>query len=150
MIIQEVNYLKIKDYIEAAWTGDDGLEKFYDKSVKERSLNNFINDTYKKIVEFYRDGDEVKLYGLEIDRKPIGFLIISPQNNLLYSFGISKHYRSGDLLELVFNVIKDKLNGDFVCFLYSYNTRAINWLIKCGMVKLDYLIFNEIVQLKYN
>jgi len=51
---------------------------------------------------------------------------------VLYSFGVHPDKRSKENLIRFWNAITQGKDG-FTCYLYNNNTRAINWLKRCGM-----------------
>lgn len=69
---------------------------------------------------------------------------------MFYSFGVNKKYRNKKILLAIFQYVKGKLNNNFYSVVYEYNTRAIKWLEKCGMV-VDPMLkpSNNTIYLKY-
>ena len=51
----------------------------------------------------------------------------------LISFCIKPQYRDKRTFKLFWSLIKENIGKHFYCYLYSNNTRAINFLIKSGM-----------------
>lgn len=134
IVLRMVNTLKIEDYIKSAWEGDSELEKFYDKSLKRRTLEGMVKDTSRKILDIMEMDENLSLIGVDDDRKMIGFIVLSEKLSLLYSFGINVKYRNKDMLSAIFNYAALKLKYKFYSVMYEHNTRAIDWLQKCGMV----------------
>lgn len=134
IVLRMVNTLKIEDYIRSAWEGDGELQKFYDKSLKRRTLEGMVKDTTRKILELMEMDEDISLIGIDSDRNMIGFIIVSEKLSLLYSFGINSKYRNKEMLSAIFNYVVKKLKYRFYSVMFEYNTRAINWLKKCGMV----------------
>lgn len=134
IVLREVNTLKIEDYIRSAWLGDGDLEKFYDKSLKRRTLEGMVKDTSRKILEIMEMDENLSLIGIDDDREMIGFIVFSQKLSLLYSFGINTKYRNKEMLSAIFNYVVLKLKYKFYSVMFEYNTRAIGWLKKCGMV----------------
>jgi ribosomal protein S18 acetylase RimI-like enzyme len=69
-----------------------------------------------------------------IDKKNKGFMvwIFAHGGWILYSFGIHPDRRTIENLIDFWKEIR-KRHDSFTCYLYSNNTRAIDWLKKCGM-----------------
>jgi hypothetical protein len=133
MQFRDVNALKIEEYIRGAWNEDEELEGYYDRSLTRRTLDGMVYDTSRKIRDMMEYDERLALLGIEMNREPIGFIILSDKLSNLYSFGVNVKYRSRFVLEHIFDYIKKRLKNNFYCVLYDYNTRAINWLINCGM-----------------
>lgn len=150
MIVREVNTLKLVEYIKSAWEGDVNLHVFYDRSLNEKSLDNMVRDTHLKILDLYNQEIGLSFYGIEHDDKMIGFIVLNDKFNYLYSFGVRHDFRKKEVLEPLFVYISRKLNENFTCLMNECNTRAIRWLIKCGMVEVPLLNPQKgIVYLKY-
>lgn len=133
MTFREINYLKLDEYIQAAWEGDSDLESVYDPNLKRRSLRDMVFDTSKKIKEYFYYNEKLKIYGIDENYTPCGFVVFSDVNNMLYSFGINTKMRDAENLKYLFNFISMNMNNNFYTLLYEKNERAINWLKKCGM-----------------
>jgi len=69
-----------------------------------------------------------------IDKKNKWFMvwIFAHGGWILYSFGIHPERRTKENLLEFWKEIR-KRHNNFTCYLYSNNTRAIDWLKKCGM-----------------
>ena len=148
--LRGVNALKIEDYIRSAWEGDSELDKFYDKSLKRRTLEGMVKDTSRKIRELMEIDENLSLIGINDDRKLIGFVILSEKLSIFYSFGINVKYRNKEMLSAIFNFAALKLKYKFFSVMFEYNTRAIKWLQKCGMViDLNMNPSSDTVYLKY-
>ena len=151
IVIRVVNILKIEDYIRSSWEGDGKLEKFYDKSLAKRTLEGMVKDTSRKIRDMMEQDEQLSLLGIEVNRTPMGFLIISEKLSVFYSFGVNAKYRSKEILTAIFEYVKVKLKYNFYSVMYEYNTRAINWLQKCGMeVDPLYKPSHDTIYLKYD
>lgn len=133
MTFREINYLKLDEYIESAWDGDEGLESVYDPNLKRRSLRDMVFDTSRKIKDYFYYNEKLKIYGIDENSTPCGFVVLSDVNNMLYTFGINHRMRKAENLQFLFSFIRMNLNDKFYTLLYEKNERAINWLKKCGM-----------------
>jgi hypothetical protein len=91
-----------------------------------------VNDTYNKIL-IESKSSELKWYGVNDDNDDLmGFLVVSLSYGVLYSFGLNINYRKEHAKEF-FDKIKDLLNNNFGCGLWTKNTRTIKYLIRNGM-----------------
>jgi len=57
----------------------------------------------------------------------------------LYSFGLHPDKRTKENLIRFWNAITQGKDG-FTCYLYSNNTRAIDWLKRCGMKEDGHIV----------
>lgn len=136
-MIRDIKIEELQDYINSAFEGDDELLSFYDRNANVKTLEDCCNNTFQKIRFSYPNASyggldiNVLNIGTEMKEKKIGFVVY--ENNMLISFGINKSHRDSDLLKLFWSDLKYLLGANFCCSLYSYNTRAIDWLKKCGM-----------------
>ena len=150
MIVREVNSLKLIEYIKSSWEGDVNLPVFYDRSLKEKTLDSMVKDTHDKIMELFNEHDGLKLLGVEFDNQMIGFIVLNDRFNYLYSFGVRHDFRNKEVLKAIFFYISNKLRVGFHCLMNECNHRAIRWLKKCGMVEKPHLNpQKDIVYLKY-
>lgn len=115
--------MKKEDYIRLAFDGDDDILQFFDPTVEVSSLDDIVSNISKKIEEYYEQFDDVKFFGFDG-----GYVCYC--DGFLFSFGINFSKRKSCKL---WDIILEKLGGDFRCLLWGRNTRAINWLIKNGM-----------------
>lgn len=133
MIIEQVNIEQLKEYVELVYRGDDDLLNTYhinppytfEEGVEEtmRAIKNVVEQT------------PTGCYGVIKDGEKIGYFVSFVNN--LYSFGISIEKRTKEILAEFWNKIVETISKEFICVLYRNNTRAINWLEKCGMEKSD-------------
>jgi hypothetical protein len=112
------------------FSSDDELYKYCDPE--------YLIQGKKISVKIYkRIQDALKEYPNSyyvIDKKNKWFMvwIYAHGEWILYSFGIHPERRTMEnLLKFWKEIIKQ--HESFICYLYSNNTRAINWLINCGM-----------------
>lgn len=136
----------IKPLIKVAFKDDPQLLLSY--HILNGTLEECVNDTYDKIIEF-SDMANVQSYAILVDDKTIGFTVVSKDMALLYSFGINVAYRRYNHLENWFKNIVSKMPC-FKCYLWNKNSRAIEFLVKCGMEKTevttDYTLLNYAVK----
>lgn len=133
MRFKEINYLQFEEYVTSAWDGDLDLEMYYDPNLSNRSLRGMVFDTIKKIKDHYYYNEELKIYGIDENFKPIGFVVLGETKGMIYSFGINKNMRTPEKLKSLFEFMRINLNNKFFMYLYDKNERAINWLKRCGM-----------------
>ena len=119
---------QMQPFIEAAFLLDTDLLNYYDKGEKVTTTQDCCDNILLKIANNY---PEASCMGVYEDGAPIGYFVYLP--GLLISFGLNKKYRNSIYLKEFWETIKESLGNEFDCLLYSYNTRAINWLKKCGM-----------------
>lgn len=94
--------------------------------------NNKISfNIIKRLSECLKNYPDSYLY-INNEYKYFALWLYAFDRNILYSFGMHPNYRSKENLINFWNYIINQHN-DFDCYLYSNNTRAINWLKKCGM-----------------
>lgn len=126
---------ELKKYVEIAYNGDEDLLKKY--HIAEYSLCEAVDETLSMIYQTSLEVD-MKHLGVYNDCKIIGY--VSYFQNNLYSFGINIEYRTKEVLSVFWEEIKSILSHSFICMLYPNNTRAIEWLKKCGMKEKECVI----------
>jgi len=120
---------EMQPFVEAAFLLDTDLLNYYDKGENVTSTQQACDNVMAKIKHNYPDA---KCIGFYDNYNPVGYYVYMPE--LLISFGLNKNFRNSLYLDEFWKSIKQSLGDKFDCLLYSYNTRAINWLKKCGMV----------------
>jgi ribosomal protein S18 acetylase RimI-like enzyme len=68
-------------------------------------------------------------------RNEIGYIFY--KKGLLLSFCVKPEFRNKENLNIFSNFIRSELGSSFSCYLYSINTRAIRFLEKMGLKKVD-------------
>lgn len=112
------------EVIEQAFSGDTDIIKFFDPNVPVSSLDDVVNSVSGKIEEYYG------LVPVIFASTESGYVFyIDTPTKVLVSFACRKEFRDGRF----WGEIVAQLGGDFVCPLWSKNTRAIEWLKKNGM-----------------
>lgn len=119
---------ELKDFIIAGFFNDYGIFDYYDKGEKIETLEDVYDNVFQKIKTLYPESEN---YGVLINDKKVGYF--SFEENMLISFTLNDAYRMPEYLKEFWSIIKSVVGNNFKCVLYSYNTRAVNWLIKCGM-----------------
>jgi hypothetical protein len=90
-------------------------------------------------MEMIRDASKVKklsYYKAVYKQIPIGYVVLF--NDCLYSFGINKKYRKKEILIDWWSSVRSLMGKNFFTALYKNNERAINFLVKQGMVATEY------------
>ena len=130
--LHEIDYKWLEPFVYLAFAQDfDLLDKYHKK---EATTEECISNLIVQIGELKEKCGAV-CYGVWYDDEPIGFSVIAKR--LLYSFGIDIHFRQKDILLEWFDLIKEKLENQFVTLLYNENVRAINFFEKNGMDIVD-------------
>jgi hypothetical protein len=122
--------------IQIAFEDDDKLVTDY--HIIGVSCEDCVDDTYNRIL------NESKLSNVEWhivcsnENYIIGFLVLSLEHKILYSFGLNIHNRKKYSQEL-FEKVCELTENSFSCGLYTKNIRAIEYLLRNGMeiVRLD-------------
>jgi len=130
MILKEIKYNELKEAIRVSFASDNDIKKFYDSSVSINSLEDIVEDIYKKITEYNNYDGRLIIKGAYYGEELIGYVVVF--NNLLISFAMAVEYRKSKGTEF-FELIKSDLNSNFFCFLWSINIRARKFLEKHGM-----------------
>ena len=110
-----------------------------DKELYKYCDPDFVIDKDKVSVKIVkRIQDTLKTY-------PESYCVINERDNyffvflfahdkwILYSFGVHPDFRTHENLQRFWEHLTRE-HDEFICYLYDNNTRAINWLMKMGMV----------------
>jgi len=142
MDIVKIELNELKPFIKVAYKGDEDLLTKY--HVDNYDLYGAVNETLR-MVEITSMGIEMNYYGVIENEERIGYICTFTNN--LYSFGLNIEMRTKENLIEFWKIIKVLLGDSFITMLYPNNTRAINWLQKCGMVIVDDVEDNCVVLL---
>lgn len=140
--LEKISSFELRKLVEIAYRGDnDLLEHFWGEDF---SLEEAVNETMNMVK---RVAEEVKMdyYCVVDDEEEIGYVCCFPNN--LYSFGINIQFRTKNVLSEFWDRVKEVMGDSFICMLFPQNTRAIKWLEKCGMVRVDGVEENCVVML---
>ena len=140
MTVQPIRIDELRDYVDAAFNGDDDILFYYDKKEKVKTIEQACENVVTKIKIVYEDSE---IRGIKINGSKVGYFVYSDE--LLVSFGINKWYRNKAILSDMWEKIKEELGETFQCLLYSYNIRAIDFLKKCGME----ILFDNVTVLRF-
>lgn len=121
--------MSIEDIYEA-FAGDDEILYYFDPLSNAKNIGEVAKIVYDKIVEYE------SLYKCIFVKNEYGYIFYAKPvfgKKMLVSFCVKKKLRTPEGLSLFWEAIKQQLGKHFKCYLYTHNTRGINWLIKCGM-----------------
>lgn len=127
MMVRSIEYEQLKPFIKIVFKDDNKIFDYYDPNVNPVSVEEIIQDIYKKVGEYA----DANIYGVYDKSKPIGYIV--SKGNRLISFGLAMEYRFRKYLNNFFNIIKGLLGSNFYCLLWTRNIRATKWLVKNGM-----------------
>lgn len=131
--INKISIAQLPELVAISYSGDNEL---FTKYHVEPNLD--WQESVNKTMELIQEAaNEVKTsyYKVIYDNKPVGFLV--KFKGSLYSFGMAMKFRKKEILADFWNKIVDLMEDKFVCVLYRNNTRAINWLLKCGLFETE-------------
>ena len=100
---------------------------FYDPTSEAKNNEEAASEIFEKLVDHSKDRP------CEFYMTDIGYIFFS--DKLLISFCVKSECRTKENLKMFGDLIKEKLGEHFKCFLFSKNTRAINYLERIGMKK---------------
>ncbi len=116
--------------ISIAFEDDDKLIKDY--HIVGKTYEDCVNDTYNRILQ---ESKLSELYWYVVCNEHdyiIGFLVVSLQYKILYSFGLNIKNRS-QYSDIFFNKVSELMHNCFGCGLYNKNERGIKFLLRNGM-----------------
>jgi hypothetical protein len=122
------SFYKDKD-IDANFRDDLSSKQFMNHRDKAMFITNQVIDS---IFDLAKINKKINLFEVkkEADGKPIGFLVVTDQLQLIYSFGIFPEFRKEYSKSFMDLILKAYPNYQFA--LYNRNERAIQWLQKNG------------------
>ena len=115
--------------IDANFRDDLSNKQFMNQRDKAMYITNQVIES---IFDLARINKKLNLFEVkkEADGKPIGFLVVTDQLQLIYSFGIFPEFRGQYSKHFINLICKAYPNYQFA--LYDRNERAIQWLQKNG------------------
>lgn len=126
--LKKISQAELRPLVELSFKDDEDLVCKY--HICEQGFEECVEHTLGRINTF--KGEEKPSYFKVVFNKiAIGFLVISYKR--LYSFGVSIKYRTKLVLTQWWEAVKKKVGREFICSLYSKNTRAIQFLLRQGM-----------------
>lgn len=157
----------VKNIVKECFEGDKKIFDYYDPNATDvKDLAKLSEDISNKIfsyVDNHTISQEQARFIIVYDRfmNTVGYFFYitgmqnvflgSEVNNspLLISFCVKNQYRQPEILKDFFSEIKFHVGSKMQCVLWKKNTRAINWLCKCGFVIDDKFNSTQIVRLYY-
>lgn len=116
-------------YINKAFEGDDILCSRY--HINPGSFHDCAADTYNRIIETANVFPEAQIYGMKTEFEgathKIGFIVLIPSANVLYSFGINKSFRNDVIKSEFINFVNRSLENRTIVYLHQRNERAIRY-----------------------
>lgn len=116
-------------YINKAFEGDDILCSRY--HINPGSFHDCAADTYNRIIETANAFPESQIYGIKTqlvgETHKIGFIVLIPSANVLYSFGINKTFRNDAIKSEFINFVNRSLENRTIIYLHQRNERAIRY-----------------------
>lgn len=128
----EIMIFELRGFVEAAYEGDDDL--LTDYHIRPMTYEEAVEETLA-MISITSVGITMRYFGVLMDGDKIGYLVTFENN--LYSFSINIDYRCKSVLTEFWEHIVGVLGDSFICMLYPNNTRAINWLSRCGMIEIE-------------
>lgn len=128
--------------VRQAFEGDEDIFKYFDPTAKAKTYDDVVANVVDKMFEYAM---EYQVRFVSMDR---GY-VFTAGDNVLVSFGLAPERRSKEGLTELWDNIRSNLKNPFCCSLWAKNTRAIEWLKRCGMEQVDVAEFNghEIITL---
>ena len=118
------------DIIYDFFKDDKDLLKYFDPN--SNAKNNF-----EASIEIYNTlvNDFSCKWDCFFEKNEMGYVF--HKKGQLLSFCIKPEFRNKENLNIFSNFIRAELGDSFICYLYSINTRAIGFLEKMGMKKIE-------------
>jgi hypothetical protein len=117
---------------------DSRLLWYFDPLSTASNNKQAATEIYHKLVDHAKGGNCV------FKRNEIGYVFYSKKRRFLFfsrktliSFCVKPEHRTKENLIKFGDFIKSELGGRFKCYIYNRNTRAINFLEKIGMKKIE-------------
>ena len=111
--------------IQEFFLNDSDLLKYYDPFSKATTNEEACYEIYQKIIEHAEDRE------CQFMRNEIGYIFTS--YNVLISFCVKPECRTKENLVKFGEFIKEKMGDKIHCYLFTKNTRGINFLKKLGL-----------------
>lgn len=145
MEVKQINIEELREYVELVYRGDDDLLNTYHIN-PPYTFEEGVQETIEAIKNV-SEQTPTGCYGVLKDGEKIGYFVSFVNN--LYSFGVAIEKRTTGMLKDFWGIIVETIGNEFICVLYKNNTRAIDWLEKCGMEKSDINTENNEIVLVY-
>lgn len=117
------------DDIYECFGSDTGLFSYFDPESKAKNNMEACIEIYNKLIEFSKDRECV------FKKCEIGYIFYS--EGLLISFCVKPKYRIKRNLIEFGEFIESEVGRHYRCYLYNKNERAIKFLERLGLTKVD-------------
>lgn len=131
--IKEISTNQLAAYIHEAFKGDWVL--IYRFHRVNGSLQDCVRDTWHQIDKVSREGTTLDYYGIYLDNQPIGFTVLG--TNILLSFGINIQHRTAKIVMEWWDLVVDRLDGNFVTWLFKKNVPVLSFVKRNGMQEIE-------------
>ena len=111
--------------VRHAFEGDLDIFKYFDPSASVKTIDDVVDNVVDKLFDYAME------YDVSFVPFDNGYIFYS--SNMLISFGINVEHRTSANLSAMWDLMVERLGDNFTCMLFDRNTRAINWLMRCGM-----------------
>lgn len=130
----------LKEAISVAFKDDAELIDYHISP--SENIQDMIDHTYNTIISIDKSV-KIEYYAIVYNGTTIGFTCIIPANNWVYSFGINPEFRNKTVLLEWLDKVEKLIAGQCNVYLYSINSRAINFFKKNGYIMAyDFLVFD--------
>lgn len=126
----EVSFKELENLVRIGFGDDPELLNKYQEL--DTDFETTVQRNVSRIKEYHQI-KELTIYELRYGGTVIGFTVLDLAENILYSFGINRKWRKGNVVTAWIEDIKRKCDNMFACVLFSKNQRAIRFLLKNGM-----------------
>ena len=128
MIRKSINNEQFKEAVKVSFSDDKEIFSLYNPNIKVETVEDIVKDIS------YRVSNEVNnavIKGVYEKNELVGYYAY--EGHTLISFALNVKYRTRKYLNNLFSLIRKDIKGQFQCFLFSKNIRAIKYLNKQGM-----------------
>jgi len=122
--------IKIKPIL-SAFSGDREIENFCDPNSHDKTGSGVAVDTFNKLRAWDELSDDGVFTEVFNGGNVVGFIYTVPGR--LVSFGVSPNHRVKPVLKKVFEDIVEMAGDEFLCAMWTRNSRGVQWLQRCGM-----------------
>lgn len=119
-------------YIHASFHGDELLCSIY--HINPGNTDQCAIHTYNRILQLHEEkvASDMEEFGISEGDTKIGYIVLSRNLNLLYSFGINKHFRNEEIKKIFLNFVRSYIGGPVQVFIYQKNIPAVRFLCNNG------------------
>lgn len=124
-------------YLHAAFEGDSDIVSLYDRDIDVHTVADVCENIFQKLSSLE---EGLCFYGVDSEG-PVGYFAF--QGTVLVSFGLAPRHRTPEGGSRFYRLMQS-VEETFLCYLYTYNQRAVRWLEKMGMK----IVFNNVTLLQ--